>query len=792
MELIGVLILAVLIFIAVSDKKRNDAMKELNDKFNSMRDLLSNIERIFNSKNRQDDKDLPTKETTQNDNDSTSLEEDFPWYKSKPAKQTTITPAAEKLVTCLKKTEEIVETPIGKTELTPEPGILPKTENALPKPPKLPQTTIITKGVIKPAIKEEVTPETTQETEVDPEVLEEAKEFFKSQQEQPSTTEASLNYEPEKNKYDFAKFEPAEREKSEFERKAIDVLKNIWMWIIVGDDFRRKDIAREYAIASTWLVRIAIIILLAGGAFFLKYSIDNNLVPPAVRVLISTVCALGMLGFGIKLIGKDKKYDLLGKGIGGGGIALLYFSVYAAVYMYKLVDTIPGFILMILITATSWAISVRKNVMLFAIFGIVGGYMTPILLSTGNKDLYGLFSYMLLLGVGTLLISRHRDWKLLNWLSYTFTYALFFLALNRDYGMSPEITSYSKTIAQADYIPAMIFSCCYFVLFSCMALTFNIHNKKSATLLELYTLLANTAIFLGTSWIYTEKLYDRTWVACYSLGAAAFFIIHLSWFLRKRFKDRNLTFILFGLSAFCLVLTFPLALSGVWITASWAATAVLFLYLGLRIGSRFLVSSSYLVYFITAFRVVFYDYANMKRGISAGNYWNELTDHLLSSGMLCASFIVGYILMKRFGDDMPRGVVPSSNDLPVSMSPRKTSNLFMWIGVVLGFIFMNMEIPFFAKTFNQMLREPLTALLWGGMLIFMIRMITKHTRDWLGPIVAFFSIILSLKMLFFDLNAWSFKVNLWAYGADFHLMGSLLRTVGFAGVLFALLFGFQK
>jgi uncharacterized membrane protein len=738
----GAIVFVIFLFavIAIAGVVRAVMMIMNKGKFDTIINRLDKMERALDRQSRQSS--TQSQKLTKED-ESNQDEDKSSGHPSESSKPSDAIPAADKLVACLKKASETIKTPVEQPEIKPEPPHIP---------PTLPA------------------PAVTKEMEIEPDVEVESKPIY-------------YNKETATNDYSFAEFEPVEREKSEFEKKALDVLKNIWMWIIVGDDFRRKDVSREYALATTWLVRVAVIILLAGGAFFLKYSIDRNLMPPAVRVLISTVCALGMLGFGIKLIGKEKKYDLLGRGIGGGGLALLYFSVFAASSMYHLIEPIPGFALMVLITATAWIVSVRKNVMLMAIFGIVGGYMTPILLSTGEKNLYGLFAYMLLLGIGTLLISRHRDWKLLNWLSFFFTYSIFFAVLNKFYGTP-------TGSGMADYVPTMIFLSCYFVLFSCMALTFNIHNKKSATLLELYTILTNTVIFLATAWVYTIKHYDRAWVACYSLGAAAFFIAHIIWFLRKRFKDRNLILMLFGFSAFCIVLTFPLALSGVWITASWAAMAVLLLYLALRIGSKVLLVSAYVLYFVTAWRVFFFDYANK---ISwSGDYLNGLTDHLLSGGMLCVAFIAGYKLLQRYGDEMPHGVIPSSNDLPVTVSPQKSGYLFMWISVILGFIFLNVEVPNFSKAFYPLLREPLTALLWGGMLVFLIRMAKQETRNWLSVVTAAFAIILSLKLMFFDLHAWHFSPRLWAYGTEFNTAGVLLRTVGFGFVLFAVLFGFKS
>jgi uncharacterized membrane protein len=84
----------------------------------------------------------------------------------------------------------------------------------------------------------------------------------------------------------------------------------------------------EFAIASQWLLRIGILILVVGVGFFLKYSVDNDLIKPLGRVMLSAAAGLGMLVAGTRLLGK--KYHVLGQGLLGGGLATLYFAVFWA------------------------------------------------------------------------------------------------------------------------------------------------------------------------------------------------------------------------------------------------------------------------------------------------------------------------------------------------------------------------------------------------------------------------------------------------------------------------------
>jgi len=89
---------------------------------------------------------------------------------------------------------------------------------------------------------------------------------------------------------------------------------------------------------------------------------------------------------------------------------------------------------------------------LAAVLGILGGYATPVMLSTGEVNFPGLYGYMLLLGVGVLGIAIWKDWPLLKLLSFLCTYGLVFASL-RDY-------------AASYFWQVMPFLAAFFVLFS--------------------------------------------------------------------------------------------------------------------------------------------------------------------------------------------------------------------------------------------------------------------------------------------------------------------------------------
>ncbi len=156
-----------------------------------------------------------------------------------------------------------------------------------------------------------------------------------------------------------------------------------------------------------WIGGLALLLCVA---FFIKLSFDNGWISPELRVALGFVVSAALIVGGIFLTRKG--YTTPAQTLVAVGVVSLYVVTFAcnSIYHFAFFGPVPTFLLMTLITATAFILAVRLEAQVIAILGILGGFLTPILINTGHDNPPGLFGYLALLNIGLVAVALHRRW----------------------------------------------------------------------------------------------------------------------------------------------------------------------------------------------------------------------------------------------------------------------------------------------------------------------------------------------------------------------------------------------
>jgi hypothetical protein len=234
--------------------------------------------------------------------------------------------------------------------------------------------------------------------------------------------------------------------------------------------------------------------LFLGVAFFVKYSFDNNLVPPELRVAIGFIAGLGLLVGGV--IMSRKNFSALSQTLCATGVVILYAVTFAcrSIYHFEFFGPLPTLLLMALITTTAFLLAVRLDALVIAILGMLGGFLTPILLSTGQDNPLGLFGYIAILDAGLIIIAQHRRW--------------FFLAA---------LAALGTAIMQIGWVGEFFVAEKYF--------------EGNKILVALAVLLGFNALYLAANWWAKRRNQINQWLSGSTLGLVAVALAFTAWFL---------------------------------------------------------------------------------------------------------------------------------------------------------------------------------------------------------------------------------------------------------------------
>jgi uncharacterized membrane protein len=369
------------------------------------------------------------------------------------------------------------------------------------------------------------------------------------------------------------------------------------------DKWVRNNPDLEKFVGENLVNKIGITVLVLGIAFFVKYAIDQNWISETGRVCIGIACGIILVSIAHYLRNSYRSFSSV---MAGGGIAVFYFTIAFAYHEYQLFSQTASFVLMIFITAFAVALSLLYNKVELAVIAVVGGFLAPFLVSNGSGNYIVLFSYLLILDIGILIIAYFKKWPLLFSISFFFTWLIFGGWLINIYSFSGEVLPYKN---------ALLFATAFYAVFLATILINNLRTQKPFKAFDFSLLLFISFSYYAQGMISLSEWNNGAYQGMFTLGLG-FVNLGLAWYLFKAQKgDQNLLYLLIGLTLTFISLAAPVQLHGHSITLFWSAECVLLYWLHQK--SRILIfkySSALILILMLISLLMDWQFANAKNG----------------------------------------------------------------------------------------------------------------------------------------------------------------------------------
>ena len=324
---------------------------------------------------------------------------------------------------------------------------------------------------------------------------------------------------------------------------------------------------KNWLFTGNLVAKMGLLILFIGVSFLLKYASEHVTVPIELRLAGIVLADIGLLVWGWRMRLTHRGLSLP---IQGAALAIMMLVTFGAFRLYHLIPSGLAFGLLFVLTAFTCLLAVLQNAFWLAAFGIVGGFVSPILTSTGSGSHVALFSYYTLLNAGILAIALKRSWRALNLLGFAFTFVI---------GTAWGMRSY---VPELHYLSTQLFLILFFVFYVAIALVWAMRQS-----LQLKAYVDATLVFgtpLAAFGLQIALMQGTHFGNAFSALAMGGFYTALALALWGRRKSR-LKLLIESFLALGIVfgtLAIPFALDGRWTSAAWALEGAGVVWVGLR------------------------------------------------------------------------------------------------------------------------------------------------------------------------------------------------------------------
>ena len=353
----------------------------------------------------------------------------------------------------------------------------------------------------------------------------------------------------------------------------------------------------EGTIGKLWLNRIGIVAILIGVAYFLKYAFDSGWIGPGGRVAIGLIAGIAVVVWSESFRRKGSaafSYSLKAVGIG-----ILYLSLWAASQYFHLVPASAAFVAMIIVTASTITLALTQDAEILAVYAMIGGFCTPVLVSTRQNHEIILFSYVALLNLAILAMVSFKPWRRIVWGAMLGT-AIMYVGWAVDH--------YDKSERPVTVLFASVFFAIFAMVPLLTPLTRSRWHRGFSITLTLLPLVNGAAYFLALYAMYSDEVVKLTW---YALALAAVYLLLSSQFKRRVGSEpdvvKTINLLHVAVAIAFITITIPLKLDAHWITIGWLIESAVLLFVAVKAKSDLLRIFSGCTLTLGVCRLLFFD-----------------------------------------------------------------------------------------------------------------------------------------------------------------------------------------
>ena len=367
---------------------------------------------------------------------------------------------------------------------------------------------------------------------------------------------------------------------------------------------QKKQVNYEKFIGENLFGKIGILIFVIGVGFFVKYAIDKNWINETFRTVLGFLTGAVLLAVAERL---QKKYRTFSSLLAGGAFAVFYLTVAIAFHYYHIFSQTMAFIILIGVTVFMSVLSVVYNRRELAIISLVGGFLAPFIVSSGEGSYLVLFTYVSILNLGMFGLSIYKKWGELPMISFVFTWLIMGIFLLFSY------TSSSTVISGHLFLFTTLF---YFIFLLPVFSILRGEDMRTMSRGLVFVIITNNFIYLlsgalflrNMGWSFKASGLLSLFIALVNLGLVL-------WLWKSRKDYKFLVYTTLGLVLTFVSITVPIQLDGNYITLVWASEMVLLLWLYIKsrirvyeYAAKILVGLTFISYLMDICSVVMHEH----------------------------------------------------------------------------------------------------------------------------------------------------------------------------------------